>query len=535
VLAGLVTVLACLLVLLALLGPDQFSQLTPAILARIPLEGLVAVGVLLVLSGRPRQLAAVLLGLALGLITLVKAVDLGFSTVLGRTFDLVLDWTFFGSGMDYLTTSLGRVGAIGVAIGVVLLAGILLVLTMLSVLRLSRIVVRHRTGSVIGVAVLSASWIVAALLGARFVAGEPIAARSAFQLGSDKAVQIRSSLHDREAFAKELALDRFAHTSPDRLLTALRGKDVILAFVESYGRSAVEDPRMAPGVDAMLDAGTRQLDAAGFSSASGWLTSTTMGGGSWFAHSSLLSGLHVGNTQRYNTVITSNRLTLTKLFHRADWRTVTELPALQGPWPEGSLYGYDKIYQGTQLGYRGPSFSWATMPDQYALAALQRNELSAPGHRPVLAETALVSSHAPWAPLPTMVGWDQVGDGSIFDPMPAAGRQPNQVWPDPDKIRTEYGRSIQYSVGALISFMRTYGTKNTVLVLLGDHQPTPLVTGGTANRDVPISIVAGDPALLTRISGWGWQPGLKPGPTTPVWPMEDFRDRFITAFSPGVG
>ena len=58
------------------------------------------------------------------------------------------------------------------------------------------------------------------------------------------------------------------------------------------------------------------------------------------------------------------------------------------------------------------------MPDQYTLAEFQRNEL-APGHKPVMAEIDLVSSHSPWAPLPTMVPWNKVGNGSIFDPMPA--------------------------------------------------------------------------------------------------------------------
>ena len=48
---------------------------------------------------------------------------------------------------------------------------------------------------------------------------------------------------------------------------------MVLSFVESYGRSAVEDPRYAPVVDAALDAGTQQLKSAGFAARSGFLTS----------------------------------------------------------------------------------------------------------------------------------------------------------------------------------------------------------------------------------------------------------------------
>src|SRR6478736_3283648 len=42
-------------------------------------------------------------------------------------------------------------------------------------------------------------------------------------------------------------------------LTGLRGKDVLLILVESYGRVAVEDSSFAPGVNQVLDSVTRQL------------------------------------------------------------------------------------------------------------------------------------------------------------------------------------------------------------------------------------------------------------------------------------
>jgi hypothetical protein len=47
---------------------------------------------------------------------------------------------------------------------------------------------------------------------------------------------------------------------------------------------------------------------------------------------------------------------------------------------------------------------------------------------------------------------------------------------------------------------------------------------------VPISIIAHDTAVLNQISGWGWQDGLLPNPQAPVWPMNAFRDRFLSAF-----
>ena len=529
---GAVTALAFLLVGAALLLPETYRDLHPGAFARVPAEGLLGVALLMALPSRARRICATVAGAALGLLTLLKLLFLGFSSVVGRPFDLVLDWTFFGNGMDYVRASAGRVAGIGVAIGAALLVGALVLLGTWSVRRVSQAVVRRPTATVGFLTVLGVGWVVGSLLGLQVVPGEPLAAKTTVHFVDDAVSGVRSSLNDREVFRQQTASDRYRATPGDRLLTGLRGKDVVFAFVESYGRSAVEDPQIAPGVDAVLDAANNRLTAAGFRSASGWLTSPTVGGGSWLAHSTLLSGTKVANQQRYRTLVTSSRFTLTRAFARASWRTVALMPATHGAWPEGSFYGYQRLYVSSDLGYRGPGFSWAPMPDQFALAALQHKELGVPGHKPVMVEAELISSHAPWAPLPRMVPWRDLGDGSVFDPMPAQGKRPDQVWPNPSRVRTEYGHSIEYSLSALTSFVETYGTKDTVVVFLGDHQAAPIVTGGAASRDVPITIVAKDPAVLRQVSGWGWQPGLKPGHDAPVWPMDAFRDRFISAFSP---
>ena len=68
-----------------------------------------------------------------------------------------------------------------------------------------------------------------------------------------------------------------ANTADDDLLTGLRGKDVLLVFVESYGRTALD----VPVIESALEAGTRRLQKAGFSSRSGFLGSPTFGGLSW--------------------------------------------------------------------------------------------------------------------------------------------------------------------------------------------------------------------------------------------------------------
>jgi hypothetical protein len=385
-------------------------------------------------------------------------------------------------------------------------------------------VARHRRHSLRAVGALTAAWVLCWAFGAELVSGASIASTSGADLAVHEVQAVQSDLRDRARFSAQIQNDRYGNEPGDLLLAGLRGKDVLLVFVESYGRLAVEGSSFSPGIDAVVDAGTRQLAAAGFSSRSGWLTSAVFGGGSWLAHATLQSGAWVDSPGRYNELLAGDRLTLTKAFGRAGWRTVADMPSNNRPWPEGSsFYRFDKIYDRRNVGYRGPKYAFASMPDQYVLFALQRLELAKPDRHPLFAEVDLVSSHAPWTRVPPLLDWSRVGDGSIFNRLPVdqAGLT---------DTKQGYARSIRYTLRALFSFVEQYGRKNLVLVVLGDHQPSRVATGYRPGHDVPISVIAHDPAVIGRIAGWGWVDGLRPAPAAPVWPMSAFRNRFLDAF-----
>jgi hypothetical protein len=313
-------------------------------------------------------------------------------------------------------------------------------------------------------------------------------------------------------------------------LAKLRGKDVLVVFVESYGQVAVQGSWFSPAVGATLAADTRTLASAGFSARSAQLTSPTFGGISWLAHSTLQSGVWVPNQQFYDRLLAGRRLTLTGAFHRAGWRTVSDIPSDRHPWPQGrDFYHYDRMYDATDVGYAGPAFSYASMPDQFTLARFGQLELGA-GHPPVMAEIDLVSSHTPWTPLPHLVAPAAVGDGSVFDPMPAEGTPPRIAWQHPHDVQALYGQSIRYSIDALTRFITGSHDKNLVVIMLGDHQPAEVVSGADATHDVPVSVIAADPSVLGAIDGWHWTAGLRPDPAGPIWRMDGFRNRFFDAF-----
>jgi hypothetical protein len=520
VVGWVLTVLAAAFFLGALVLPNRPTQLTPLAFVRIPVEALLgAVFVLLlpVRAVRWGKLAVALGGVVLGLVTLKKLFDIGFYSVLDRSFDPVSDWPLVADAANYVGRSYGKAGEVGAEIAAVLIVVGVLTLMALSAVRLAGLAVRYRRRATGTVAVLGVAWVACFALGAQLVPAVSVASRNAAGTALYGAVQVRDGLRDRAEFAKEANQDVYRNTPGSQLFPALKGKDVLITFVESYGVTALADP----GVDAVLDNGTKQLAQDGYVTRSAFMSSPTFGGGSWLAHGTLLSGLWIDSQQRYRSLVSSDRFTMSAAFARAGWRTVCVMPATNSAWPEANFFGYDKVYDTRNLGYKGPAFTFSSEPDQFTLGTLQRNELGA-GHQPVFAELDLLSSHIPWSSVPQLIDWNALGDGSVFRDTPRGDSPPD--------VRGKFLGTIRYTLSTVISYIEHYVDENTLFVFLGDHQPAPAVSGPNAAHNVPVTIVAKDPTLLDRVASWGWQDGLHPGAHAPLWSMGQFRDKFMAAF-----
>jgi phosphatidylglycerophosphate synthase len=533
VIATVLTISSFLLVWAVLVSPDQPDFFTAGAFLRVPLEGLVVVLIAIFLPVDGRRILAVLTGLALALVVVLKVIDYEIFSLFSRPFEPLGDIGQFGNALETLRLEQGASQARLIEIGAVAAVAAAVVLLPLAMLRVTRVAADHRQRALRLLGALGGVWLVLGVLGTTLVSHTPIASTISAGVIFDTAKIVRAEVHDEGVFAKEIKHDAFRDTPTNQLLTALRGKDVLLVFDESFGRVAIEESSVAPEVDEALTEGDKRLASAGFHSRSGFLISPTFGGGSWLAHSSLNAGLWVHNLRRYAQLLPERRFTLAGAFNRAGWRTVDEDVSNDRPWPEGkAFYHWDKIYNRNQVGYNGPSFSYASMPDQYIYSALQRLELGKTHRRPLFAEVDTVSSHQPWNRIPEEIPWREVGNGSIYDHLPNHYEdQPFlSFWDNSAKVQAGYGRSIVYSLKALTSYIQHYGKKNLVVIELGDHQPREPVTGEQAGHQVPISIIAQDPKVLKAIEGWGWNPGLRPRKNAPVWPMSGFRNRFFRAF-----
>ncbi|MGH6917546.1 MAG: hypothetical protein ACREJ0_07560, partial [Geminicoccaceae bacterium] len=166
----------------------------------------------------------------------------------------------------------------------------------------------------------------------------------------------------------------------------------------------------------------------------------------------------------------------------------------------------------------------------YTLSVLERRERNR--HvRPLFAEVSLISSHAPWTPIPPVLeDWSVIGDGAVFSRWAQDGDPPEVVWRDPERVRHQYTLAIDYVLGVLASYASRFVDERTLMIVVGDHQPAPLITGEDAGRDVPIHVIAGDPELLAPFRDWGLAAGMRPTGDS-IGRMDRFRDRFLATFS----
>ncbi|WP_460535886.1 LTA synthase family protein [Humibacter ginsengiterrae] len=522
--------LAIVLLIAAPLVPGIVSTGSALGFARIPFESLAVLFVLYIVPWKPVRVAcASLFGAFVVVAILLAGIDLGYEQVLDTHFDPA-DWQQLNDAFGVISDAMGAVpAALLVAVALLVAAGLAVALAF-SALRVGAAVRRHlRIGPAI-VTTASAIWVIAALTGAQLVAGQPTAAAASVDALGAATSEASKSLGAQSALSRDAADDPFASQPASDLLTSLRGKDVVFAFIESYGQVAVQGTAFSGEVDKVLREGEAELAGDGYTSESAWLTSPTFGGLSWLAHSTLQTGLRIDEQSLYNTVIRSSRFTLSDAFRKGGWRTVSDVPSDARPWPYGtSFYHYGTLLNSGNVGYTGPRFGYARIPDQYTWKYFADRELAG-GHTPVMAEIDLVSSHTPWAPLPQIVPWSQIGDGSIYDSQPAQSESSEQVWQNDATVQQFYGESVQYTLRSLFSFLQHVNDPNLVVIALGDHQPATIVSGKGANHQVPISIISKSASVFQPIAGWHWQPGLLPTHEAPLWPMDAFRDRFLTAY-----
>ncbi len=518
-------VLVALLVINALLVVPEWWMPYGGFLAPVLApEALVAVGGLLLAPARLARLLALPATLIVLTAVGLALSDLATGWALGRPVNVYIDFPLLASVEHLLRGAIGAPLAWAVLLGAL---GLLVVLTWRLVRGLGAL--RGAAGNgwratVTGLLLLVAGMLlwqsrdVPALAKA---VDTPLAIRL-----SDQAERLALTAQAYRHFPEMLRALPATPVDPDRL----DGRDVILAFIESYGVTLTNNPGYRTTGLAALDAMQASLAAAGLSVVTGHFDSPVQGGQSWLAHGTVLSGLWLDDQIRYDLYLAEDPPSLIDDFAAAGYTTAAIMPAITDPWPAGRQWGYDQVHDHARIDYAGPALNWVTMPDQYTWHYFQE-QVRAPAERPLFAELALISSHAPWTPIIDIVAWDQLGRGEVFARWGDAGPSPGAVWSDRERVRRHYVRAVDYA-------LRTAGQwaarslDDGVLILLGDHQPAPLITGEEASRAVPVHVISADAGLLADFRRQGFRAGVLGGPES-LGSLADLRGQLHAVFDGG--
>ena len=503
------------LILLFLPGPAA-SGIWPTLQPRLPVEALLlaTAAVLPRLFGRraPAWLRGAL-ALAGLLLAVLGFVDAEAPALMGRDIDLSADLPHAGSAMALFAAAAGPGQIALAALAAVLVPALLLTLAFLALAAVERGIAISQ----LRIALLLGATALAALVSGSSAVSDRALAAAARQAG--KAAEAWQAAHgDRAALIAALG------TPPrrDANLARLGGRDVYLIFFESYGAVLLDDPALkARAVPAMTQFGQRLADA-GFTLRSARIASPTYGGGSWLAHGTVDSGAWLNSQLRYDLLTSTDRTDWPRLMAQAGYQTVDAQPGLKVPLESAGFWGFGRMVGTDDLDYHGPNFGWFGLPDQFSLGKIEALPRE-PG-KPLFEQIVLLSSHAPFSPVPPYV--EDWADAEHFASHPEVAAA---LPPDWQHLATPYLDAVAYDLRVLADWIPRAVAGNALVIILGDHQPPALIGASSASHDVPIHILSRDPEIVRLLTGAGYADG--PIPAGSAGRMDALLPRFLDALS----
>ena len=312
-------------------------------------------------------------------------------------------------------------------------------------------------------------------------------------------------------------------------LERLHHANLYVIFIESYGATVIDRPLFAEQVKPALAQIQTRLAARGFASASARMVSATYGGMSWLAHATLLTGVPTTDQMQYELLGVARPRSLARIAHNAGYHTILVQPNTNRQSHTADFYDFDETVKNWDFDYAGPAFAWASMPDQYVLDYVRR-QVVARREGPLFLLYNLISSHAPWTHVPTLVeDWSQVGDGRIYYNHPLRRAYTN--WPSFEHAAEPYLRSILYEWQVLEAYLTKFVDDDSLFVILGDHQPVSEITLNSPSWAVPVHVISRDASLVAPFVDQGYTAGLLP--SNEVAPMETFMVELLRTFSAG--
>jgi hypothetical protein len=296
--------------------------------------------------------------------------------------------------------------------------------------------------------------------------------------------------------------------------------------VESYGRAVLSKAIKADFIEYREEMAQRFVDA-GWSMATVLSEAPVMGGRSWLADATLLSGRTVKyeSVYRHLTPRLKDIQSIPRFFKDRGYRTILMRPKDKArPGVElVNHFGFSDTVFHVDLAYKGQNFGWVEIPDQYSLGHIRDVVLPTLDGEPEFVFAHLGSSHIPWDDLPPILDdWRRLNDTGerklekdkaltkkeIKFQLGRFKRQGavrlRRLRPTAENIR-EYFQAVRYSLEVVARHVLAMSDPPDIVFIMGDHQP-PLYKKSN-DFTVPIHVLTRNPDALDGFTARGFQRG----------------------------
>jgi len=309
----------------------------------------------------------------------------------------------------------------------------------------------------------------------------------------------------------------FESALPGKLNDNFYTPNFYIFFVESYGKIIADNAFLRPQYTHMMEAINDSLSKNNWSVVTNYSQAPVIGGSSWLSALTLLSGKKIDNQIKYGYFTANYTPDFVTYLHRKGYHSVLlQPPTRERPGlPVNNLYKFNTSILYDDLEYTGKKYGWGIIPDQYSLRFVQESYLSKISE-PIFLFFTMVSSHVPWdilqlppyskhpissEALLKLYNNNQTGKFS------SPSKSKTKASPDSYSIIEDYLNFITYDLHVIQQFILNDISPESVIMILGDHQP-PILRQDDLNYQTPVHIISKNPEILDTFKRYNFVPGM---------------------------
>nr|WP_321236187.1 hypothetical protein [uncultured Psychroserpens sp.] len=284
--------------------------------------------------------------------------------------------------------------------------------------------------------------------------------------------------------------------------------NVIFIFLESYGSFVFSEPKQSAALKQKMDGIYKSLRDNEYQVASALSESPVSSGGSWLSHSSILFGAKVRDIAAHEVIFghtdyVSKLESLPKFFESYGYKTTltstlsydkneVNWQKIKNAYPFNKLMLYDDFnYKGNNVPIFGDRFS---LPDEYSLNYAYH---SLKDKSPFFLSVSTINSHYNYiSPIHTLEHWEDY-NSKAFEL--TDGLKKNNL--------KNYFTAINYQLDYIHNFLLNTDLDDTIMVLIGDHQP-PFITPADIDKATPIHVISKNTEVIEAFKDFNFTEGF---------------------------